>query len=115
MSTTTNYADLPLCTSPLTAEEARRLQDNLEPLMRFLGSPGDWGYQTKLGRLTCVLLDLRAEITKASNDAAREAERDFLLSALGRIQETTKDSHPVAYGIAEHAIECTRRDGDCRV
>lgn len=33
-----------------------------------------------------------------------EAERAFLLSALGRIQETTKDSHPVAYGIAESAI-----------
>jgi hypothetical protein len=73
MSATTNYADLPLCTSPLSVEEAQRLQDNLEPLLRFLGSPGDWGYQSKLGRLTCVLLDLRAEITKASNDAARAA------------------------------------------
>ena len=40
------------------------------PLLRYLGSPGDWGYDTKLGRLTEVLHGLRAEILQAGKTAA---------------------------------------------
>lgn len=56
------FKDLPLCSSPLSAEERIRLNENLKPLLGFLGSPGDWGYETRLGRLTIVLGDLRREI-----------------------------------------------------
>ena len=56
---------LPLCASPLSRDEAVRLETNMMPLLRFLGSPGDWGYDTKLGRLTIALSGLRAEIAKA--------------------------------------------------
>jgi len=56
------FKDMPLCSSALTAEERIRLDENLKPLQRFLGSPGDWGYDTQLGRLTIVLDGLRRDI-----------------------------------------------------
>lgn len=55
---------LPLCSSPLSMDEAIRLHENMMPLLRFLGSPGDWGYQTKLGRLTIALSVLRSDVEK---------------------------------------------------
>lgn len=64
-----NFNDLPLCSSPLSRDEVIRLEDNMMPLLRYLGSPGDWGYETKLGRLTQVLHGLRADIRKASLQA----------------------------------------------
>jgi len=67
-----NYSDLPLCTSPLSRDEAIRLHENLTPLLRFLGAPGDWGYETKLGRLTIVLGNLRAEVSRARDGDAVE-------------------------------------------
>lgn len=65
-----NFNDLPLCSSALSRDEAIRLHENLMPLLRFLGSPGDWGYETKLGRLTIVLGNLRAEVARARYAAA---------------------------------------------
>ena len=65
------YSDMPLCSSPLSRDEAIRLHENMMPLLRFLGSPGDWGYETKLGRLTIALSNLRAEVAQA-RDAATE-------------------------------------------
>lgn len=56
------FKDLPLCSSPLSTEERIRLDENLKPLLSFLGSPGYWGYETQLGRMTIVLGDLRREI-----------------------------------------------------
>lgn len=53
------FSDLPLCASPLGFEEKIRLDENLKPLLAFLGSPGDWGYETQLGRLTACLDGLR--------------------------------------------------------
>lgn len=66
----TKYNDMPLCTSPLSYDEAVRLEAELMPLLRYLGSPGDWGYGTKLGRLTEMLHGLRAEIRQAGKAAA---------------------------------------------
>ena len=66
------FNTLPLCASLLSRDEAVRLETNLMPLLRYLGSPGDWGYETKLGRLTIVLGNLRAEVARA-RDAASEA------------------------------------------
>ena len=70
MSTNTSYNDLPLCISSLSYDEAMRLEAELLPLLRYLGSPGDWGYRTKLGRLTEVLHDLVAETRQAGKQAA---------------------------------------------
>lgn len=64
-----NFSDLPLCSSPLSRDEVIRLHENLMPLLRFLGSPGDWGYKTKLGRLTIVLGNLRAEVARVRDTA----------------------------------------------
>jgi len=66
-----NFNALPLCACPLSPEEAIRLEAYLRPLLQYLGAPGDWGYQSKLGRLTQVLHALRAEIVQAGNEAAR--------------------------------------------
>lgn len=65
------FNTLPLCALPLSRDEAVRLETNLMPLLRYLGSPGDWGYETKLGRLTIALSGLRAEIARA-REAATE-------------------------------------------
>lgn len=67
---TTKYNDMPLCGSPLSYDEAVRLEAELMLLLRYLGSPGDWGYETKLGQLTQVLHGLRAEIRQAGKAAA---------------------------------------------
>lgn len=56
------FKDLPLCGSALTAEARARLDENLKSLLRFLGAPGDWGYDTQLGRLTILLDGLRRDI-----------------------------------------------------
>ena len=57
-----SFNGLPLCMSPLNVEERARLDENLKSLLRFLGSPGGWGYETKLGRLAVVLDDVRREL-----------------------------------------------------
>lgn len=67
---TTEYDSMPLCASPLSYDEAVRLEASLMPLLRYLAAPGDWGYGTKLGRLTEVLHGLRAGIRQAGKDAA---------------------------------------------
>lgn len=62
--------EIPLAACPLSYDETVKLEGNLMPLLRYLGSPGDWGYGTKLGRLTEVLHGLRAEIRQAGKAAA---------------------------------------------
>lgn len=54
-----------LCTHPLDQAEKEMLLVRVDDLLRTLGSPGDWGYGTKLGDLTLHLLALRAEISAA--------------------------------------------------
>ncbi len=58
------YADMPLCASPLTYDEAMKIEAHLEPLLRYLGSPGDWGYETKLGCLVMTLQGLRSAVRR---------------------------------------------------
>ena len=60
------WAELPLCDSALSNEEALLLQEKIMSLLRFLGSPGDWGCETKLGRLTVALTGLRAAMDAAA-------------------------------------------------
>jgi hypothetical protein len=56
------FKELPMCSSMLSQEERIRLDEHLKSLLGFLGSPGDWGYETQLGRLAVVLAELRRDI-----------------------------------------------------
>ena len=57
------FAGLPLATSPLSLDERANWISALDPLLKYAGSPGDWGYRSKLGLLTQRLLQVRQEIT----------------------------------------------------
>lgn len=59
-----SYYDLPLCEGDLSADHKARLDELLKNLTAFLNSPGDWGYDTKLGNMTTLLKQLRAEVSK---------------------------------------------------
>jgi hypothetical protein len=48
----------------LTNHEKDRLLENLYPLIKYLGAPGDWGYGTELAKLTIYLHELKQEIIK---------------------------------------------------
>lgn len=61
MSTKT-FDELPLAESELSIEERARWIAALDPLLKYAGSPGDWGYQSKLGVLTQKLYQIRSEI-----------------------------------------------------
>ena len=52
----------------LRASEKTALLMRLDDLLRFLGAPGDWGYNTQLGKMTLRLIELRRNV------AAAEAE-----------------------------------------
>jgi hypothetical protein len=51
-------ANAPLCNSPLNGKERQRLLGLVDALRGYLGSPGDWGYGTALGRLTIDMEEL---------------------------------------------------------
>lgn len=56
------FDELPLSTTSLSLEERARWIAVLDPLLKYANSPGDWGYQSKLGVLTQKLHQVRAEI-----------------------------------------------------
>lgn len=60
-----NYSEMPLVACPLSDVERDTLLAHLEPLLRYLGAPGDWGYETKLGRITIRLYELRNDIVRS--------------------------------------------------
>lgn len=62
MSTPKTFDDLPLAECPLSIEERAKWINVLDPLLRYAGRPGDWGYGSKLGLLTQRLLQVRQEI-----------------------------------------------------
>ena len=62
----------PLSSSPLSRDEAARILEYMMPLLRYLGAPGDWGYQSRLGVLTQQLRELRADIINAVAAAPEE-------------------------------------------
>lgn len=64
------YDEMPLSESPLSIEERARWIAVLDPLLKYAGSPGDWGYQSKLGVLTQKLLQARAEIVSSDREAS---------------------------------------------
>jgi len=56
------FDELPLATSLLTIKERVRWIAVLDHLLAYAGSPGDWGYQSKLGLLTKTLYQVRTEL-----------------------------------------------------
>lgn len=51
----------------LRPSERATLEVRLNDLLRFLNSPGDWGYDTPMADLTLYLLKFRAELNKSEN------------------------------------------------
>lgn len=49
----------------LRPNERSQLEMRLDDLLRFMGSPGDWGYGTQMADATIWLLDFRARYQKA--------------------------------------------------
>lgn len=56
------FHECPLAECELSPEERARWLAVLDQLLKYAGSPGDWGYESKLGRLTLVARDLRRDI-----------------------------------------------------
>lgn len=52
--------ELPFVAHPLSPHERATLALRLDDLLRFLGAPGDWGYDTELGGFTLMALRMRA-------------------------------------------------------
>lgn len=46
----------------LRPHERATLEVRLNDLLRFLNSPGDWGYGTPMADLTLYLLEFRAQL-----------------------------------------------------
>lgn len=53
-----------IAATPLNDRELAELDLLLSNLRRFLGSPGDWGHDTRLGRLTTFLCHLDQDLHK---------------------------------------------------
>lgn len=64
------FNELPLSVTPLDALERQRWLDVINPLLAYGGSPGDWGYNSKLGRLIQVLHQVRTDIQSGEKPEA---------------------------------------------
>jgi len=64
------FKDCPLAACALSIEERAKWLNVIDPMLRYGGSPGDWGYDSKLGRLLLALREVREEIVSTpSTDA----------------------------------------------
>lgn len=61
-----NYSEMPLAACPLSGRERDTVLGHLDLLLRYLGAPGDWGYESKLGQMTIRLAELRNEIVRSA-------------------------------------------------
>ena len=62
------FKDLPLCESNLSASHKDRLELMLGALNYFLNTPGDWGYETKLGVLCTAVKQALSDVKQAKID-----------------------------------------------
>lgn len=69
MSVLSDFKSLP-SNEGLSASEASTLRLRIDDLLRFLGSPGDWGYGTKLGELTQILHAQRGALPATDSPGA---------------------------------------------
>lgn len=58
------YAQCPIAELPLSAEERAEAIEALSTLTLNLAAPGDYGYDSKLGRLVHAADELRREIER---------------------------------------------------
>lgn len=65
-----SFEELPLAASPLSLEDRAKWLNVLDPMLRYAGRPGDWGRESKLGRLTIALMQVRAEIVSEQEGGA---------------------------------------------
>lgn len=56
------FNECPLAERELSIEERARWSGVLDQLLKYAGAPGDWGYESKLGRLTLIARDLRRDL-----------------------------------------------------
>lgn len=56
----------PLSSTPLNATEQASLVGLLDALSVYLRCPGDWGYETTLGRFTATVLAVRDAVRRGS-------------------------------------------------
>lgn len=71
--------DLPL--GRINATERDRLLEEISPLLKYLGAPGDWGYGTKLGELTFFLHQVHAEVQQTEISAQGDVADDAIFKA----------------------------------
>lgn len=64
-----SFEDLPLAASPLSEEERARWISGIEPLLKYAGAPGDWGYGSQLGILTKHLHRVKASLEQEGGAA----------------------------------------------
>lgn len=55
-------SDKPLSSCPLDKNEKAKWLSKIDNILEYAGSPGDWGYKTKLGELVIKLKEIRQEI-----------------------------------------------------
>lgn len=67
-------ARIPLCNSPLTEVEQKRLLGLLDELAGFFGAPGDWGAETRLGKFASTSLSLRFVIRNTAPAQCADVE-----------------------------------------
>jgi len=56
-------SDKPLSECPLDSQEKSNWLARIDKLLDYAGSPGDWGYKTKLGELVIKLKEIRQDIS----------------------------------------------------
>lgn len=64
-----SFEALPLAECPLSEEERARWISVLEPLLKYAGAPGDWGYSSQLGILTKHLHRVKAALQQQGGAA----------------------------------------------
>ena len=65
--------ELPIATVMLSIEECEKWIAAMDPLLAVAGSPGQWGYNSKLGFLTKSLADVRQELFTIKTDLTRKS------------------------------------------
>ena len=65
MTPTALFKELP--DNHTSQKDRERLLMRIDDLLRLLGAPGDWGYDTKLGELTQILFVQRTALLSEEN------------------------------------------------
>ena len=60
------FSDLPLASMPLSPVKSVRIMDAIDEFRNKAGSPGDFGYESRLGIILAKLYDVAGELRKAT-------------------------------------------------